>query len=444
MPQGGSGVVQYDAAGNLIKDTYSSGVNGTLQMTYDAENRMTKRCPWYGCDDVFVMAQYDGDGQRVFMYGDTYGSSFTYGLGGELLTESNGYQENGYLNGKLFITATNGGGVSRWLITDQLGTARMVVGKSGNLTGITRHDYLPFGEEIPSSIASRSTQGFSWPQSDSVRQQFTQKERDIETGLDYFGARYFASTQGRFTSPDPVTISVARVANPQLWNSYSYVSNNPLQYLDPDGLERIQLDESSAQIEEEIKKQKAARKTIENAKNLTRDERKAQLTENKAQLKTLETKLQGTRVVEAILATGTLGNMQLSDFELSTDPKNDFKGVFNAEGLEAAANSQAFVARAEDPIQLAAIGNRIVIPTNSKNSLNFYFMATSTDAVTRLDARYIGGGVFTHEDYHRTHPPGESEAYKKEAEYLEGVYPKFLNKTNWQTRIDIVRSQIKR
>jgi len=68
-----------------------------------------------------------------------------------------------------------------------------------------------------------------------VRQKFTQKERDTETGLDYFGARYYASTQGRFTSVDPANITGRHVVNPQRWNLYVYVNNNPLALFDPDG-----------------------------------------------------------------------------------------------------------------------------------------------------------------------------------------------------------------
>ncbi|HHU35551.1 MAG TPA: RHS repeat-associated core domain-containing protein, partial [Bacteroidetes bacterium] len=64
-------------------------------------------------------------------------------------------------------------------------------------------------------------------------QKFTGKERDAETGLDYFGARYFSSPQGRFTSPDIVLLS--RLDNPQTWNLYAYTSNNPLRRIDPDG-----------------------------------------------------------------------------------------------------------------------------------------------------------------------------------------------------------------
>ena len=66
---------------------------------------------------------------------------------------------------------------------------------------------------------------------------FTGKERDSETGLDFFRARYFGSAQGRFTSPDPVFASAAHLADPQMWNEYAYVRNNPLRLTDPTGLD---------------------------------------------------------------------------------------------------------------------------------------------------------------------------------------------------------------
>jgi len=66
---------------------------------------------------------------------------------------------------------------------------------------------------------------------------FTAKERDAETGLDYFEARYMSSARGRFTSPDPVFASIHRVADPQQWNMYAYARNNPLSIADPTGLD---------------------------------------------------------------------------------------------------------------------------------------------------------------------------------------------------------------
>lgn len=66
-------------------------------------------------------------------------------------------------------------------------------------------------------------------------ERFTGKERDAESGLDYFGARYLSGAQGRFTSPDPVWITPRRMIDPQELNLYAYVRNNPLKYVDPDG-----------------------------------------------------------------------------------------------------------------------------------------------------------------------------------------------------------------
>lgn len=63
----------------------------------------------------------------------------------------------------------------------------------------------------------------------------TSYERDNETGLDYAKARMFGYSLGRFTSPDPL-LSSGRIENPQTWNRYAYVLNNPLVFIDPLGL----------------------------------------------------------------------------------------------------------------------------------------------------------------------------------------------------------------
>ncbi|HYV00475.1 MAG TPA: RHS repeat-associated core domain-containing protein [Pyrinomonadaceae bacterium] len=139
----------------------------------------------------------------------------------------------------------------QWLVTDQLGTPRMIFDKTGSLAATKRHDYLPFGEEIFAGTGGRTT-ALGYGAADGVRQKFTQKERDIETGLDYFLARYYSSTQGRFTSPDEFTggpdelyyfvddaadnpTFYADLLRPQSLNKYQYSFNNPLRYVDPDG-----------------------------------------------------------------------------------------------------------------------------------------------------------------------------------------------------------------
>jgi RHS repeat-associated protein len=143
------------------------------------------------------------------------------------------------------VTATD----IRWLVADQLGTPRMVFDQTGSLAGVNRHDYLPFGEELFAGTGGRTTaQGYS--ASDGVRQKFTDKQRDNETGLDYFFSRYYSSTHGRFLSPDEfpggaVEVFAERASsnptfyadltNPETLNKYQYCLNSPLRYVDPYG-----------------------------------------------------------------------------------------------------------------------------------------------------------------------------------------------------------------
>jgi RHS repeat-associated protein len=72
-----------------------------------------------------------------------------------------------------------------------------------------------------------------------VRHRFTGKERDTETGLDYFGARYYGSNMGRWMSPNwresPTPVPYADFSDPQTLNVYGYIRNNPLSHADADG-----------------------------------------------------------------------------------------------------------------------------------------------------------------------------------------------------------------
>ncbi len=60
------------------------------------------------------------------------------------------------------------------------------------------------------------------------------KERDAESGADYFGARHYAQSLGRFMQPDEVFVDQNK-SDPQSWNLYAYVRNNPASNYDPDG-----------------------------------------------------------------------------------------------------------------------------------------------------------------------------------------------------------------
>ncbi len=242
VPSGQSGTMTYDAAGNLTTDTYSgSGVT----RVYDADNRMVSETQTAGF--VAGAYTYNADGQRVRRKVGATETWQVYGIDGELLAEyaeagavTSPQKEYGYRNGQLLITAepNAGNNVVQWLVADQLGTPRMLADKTGSLAGIKRHDYLPFGEELLAGTGNRSlASGYS---ADNVRQKFTSKERDIETGLDYFEARYYSSVQGRFTTVDPENVG-AGLFHPQSWNGYSYSLNNPLRFIDPDGLRWAQV-----------------------------------------------------------------------------------------------------------------------------------------------------------------------------------------------------------
>jgi RHS repeat-associated protein len=116
-----------------------------------------------------------------------------------------------------------------YLTNDHLGSPRILTDQNGNV--ISRRDFHPFGEEI--STAQRTAAlGY---QPDSVRQKFTGYERDIESDLDFAEARYYNPAHGRFTTVDPLMAS-ASPNNPQTWNRYIYVGNNPLNITDPTGL----------------------------------------------------------------------------------------------------------------------------------------------------------------------------------------------------------------
>jgi len=119
----------------------------------------------------------------------------------------------------------------QYLHQDALGSVRVVTDENGNV--VSRHDYLPFGEEIPAGSYGRDAE-LGYGGGASLRPRFTGKERDSESRLDYFGARYFSAAQGRFTTAD-APFADQSAADPQSWNLYAYVRNNPLRYADPTG-----------------------------------------------------------------------------------------------------------------------------------------------------------------------------------------------------------------
>jgi RHS repeat-associated protein len=126
-------------------------------------------------------------------------------------------------------------------ITDGLLATNALLAENSRQGFETYSGTLHQGFEV--AISSTSL-GISNPLYDGrVRSRCTGKERDAESGLDYFGARYMSSSMGRFMSPDfsgsdegpPDAVPYADFTNPQSLNLYGYVQNNPLKFTDPDG-----------------------------------------------------------------------------------------------------------------------------------------------------------------------------------------------------------------
>ena len=105
--------------------------------------------------------------------------------------------------------------------TDAVGSVRLTTDATGQV--LERYDYGPFGEPWPATPA----------QPEAVR--FGGNERDTETMLSYFSARYLASEAGgRFTTVDPGHVG-GDIFDSQSWNAYAYARNNPLRFVDPFG-----------------------------------------------------------------------------------------------------------------------------------------------------------------------------------------------------------------
>lgn len=213
-----STVADYDGAGNLKKFNKLSAIVQTL--SYDAEERMTAWTATISLGTTNVTFTYDGDGRRVTKTTSAGTTVYVYDPAGNLAAEYGGPSPT--VGGTLYMTQ------------DHLGSTRLVTTPvAGQPQPVGCHDYLPFGEEIPASWGRTTVPCYAQTAETPIK--FTGQERDAETGLDNFLARHMAGAQGRFLSPDPIGNFVADPGNPQSWNLYSYVMNNPLAFVDPSG-----------------------------------------------------------------------------------------------------------------------------------------------------------------------------------------------------------------
>ena len=177
---------------------------------------------------------YDADGRRIRKTTSNGGTvDFLYDLGGHEVSQitAAGSWTRGeiYAGGRHLGTYSGGtSGTTTFTFSDWLGTerARSVPGATTTCETITS---LPFGDGMTTTGSC----------GDPSPMHFTGKERDSESGLDNFGARYDSSQYGRFMTPDwaakPMGVPYADFGDPQTLNLYSYVRNNPLSRADING-----------------------------------------------------------------------------------------------------------------------------------------------------------------------------------------------------------------
>ncbi len=196
--------------------TYDETTNRITGYTYDANGNLTampgKTFTYDAFDRLLQGGTYDAFGRRITNAG---GRIFFYDPSGKLLAE---YQSLClYCAPAVKHLYFAGQRLGQW--TDRTGNVRYA-------SGAWKH-YYPYGEEITSTA------------SDTYK--FAQLYRDGDTGLDYAVNRYYASTVGRFVTADPLREGAGRPGSPTTWNLYSYTAGDPINGIDPLGLDFYEL-----------------------------------------------------------------------------------------------------------------------------------------------------------------------------------------------------------
>ena len=231
-------IITYDLNGNMATKSKAGEV---MQYLYDSENRLTQVIK-----NTTLIAEYlyDGDGGRVqktsylttvqqtaggLSYGAVFGTPQIRSTPviskyiGELYEETDNVGTNFIFLGSQRIAALDS--ASRTPVYyhgDHLGSTNVMSDSSGSVAELLEYD--PYGKIQRHDALNGSTR--------LAKQQFTGKKLDDETGLIYFGARYYDPSLGRFITPDTI---VQNPSDPQTLNRYSYCSNNPINKIDLDG-----------------------------------------------------------------------------------------------------------------------------------------------------------------------------------------------------------------
>src|SRR3989344_4325884 len=203
-------VLDYDANGNLVSD-------GRYAYTYDGFNQLIRINEGGLTGPTVAEYTYGPDKERIKKVEYNNGTATTsyYPSKDVIYTEnSTGISATTYYYDDYALVARKDpNGKNYFYHPNHLGSTDIVTNETGAV--VEDIDYLPFGE----------TQ-------DDDRFLFTGKEKDSESGLMYYGARYYNPSTMRFTQPDTM---LPDIYDPQQLNRYAYARNNPQTYVDPSG-----------------------------------------------------------------------------------------------------------------------------------------------------------------------------------------------------------------
>jgi RHS repeat-associated protein len=199
--------LSYDANGNLIEDRdykYVYDASNNLREVHTSSGKLVAKY-WYNSAGIRIKKELS-DGTIVYY-------------------PSKNIEEIHYPNGTVVETtyyfannervAKKKGNETFYYHPDHLGSTNVITDENGNLVEKTK--YLPFGE-----VRFGGSEKYG----------YTGQEKDAETELMYYNARYYSPSMRKFTQPDTI---VQDVYDPQTINRYSYVRNNPVKLVDPSG-----------------------------------------------------------------------------------------------------------------------------------------------------------------------------------------------------------------
>ena len=226
---------RYDANGNMTA-MYDTAKQFNRILYWDDDNRLTKTVDTTSGSSVATSYAYDAKGMRISKdgpYGKTIYVDTGYVLSNDSVISNHVFMGNTRIASVVKHTEEKQP-ATYFYASDHLGSSSVLTNNTGSYH--ERIEYLPYGEVWVEDAAVNSN--YSTPY------KFTGKELDKETGLYYFGARYYDARLSRWISTDPIFEEYLNgkrgrggVYNSININVYSYAENNPITMFDPDGNE---------------------------------------------------------------------------------------------------------------------------------------------------------------------------------------------------------------